>query len=178
MLQYTTDMKQDLLAEVASFKTALDDKDKQFERAKDESDLHYERFKQCELELRDLMKAIKRSEFVSVLIDGDCMNFLDDFVVKGDQGGGEAAQALKNAVLRHLDHILPDRDPNTKVIVRVYANLKGLIRPYLDNDIIADPVILEAFVRGFNMYDPLFDFVDAGNGKECADEKLKGKSST
>lgn len=142
MLQYTTDMKQELLAEVASMK-----------------------------------KDIECSRFVSVLIDGDCMNFLDHFVGKGDQGGGDAAQSLRNAVLRHLDRILPGRDRNTKVIVRVYANLKGLIRPYRDNNIVADPSILEAFVRGFNMYDPLFDFVDAGNGKECADEKLKGKSN-
>jgi hypothetical protein len=177
MLQYATDMKQELLAEVASFNTAMDDKEKQLERAKYESDLHYERSKQYEQKFHKMMKETNRSKFVSVLIDGDGMNFLDDFVGKGDQGGLDAAQALKNAVLKHLDSILPDRDPNTKVIVRVYANLKGLIRPYRDNDIIADPIILEAFVRGFNKYDPFFDFVDAGSGKECADEKLKSKSS-
>jgi hypothetical protein len=33
---------------------------------------------------------------------------------------------------------------------------------------------LDLFARDFNMGHPLCDFVDAGNGKECADAKLKG----
>jgi len=36
---------------------------------------------------------------------------------------------------------------------------------------------LDLFVRGFNKSHPLCDFVDAGNDKEAADSKIKGKGS-
>jgi hypothetical protein len=34
------------------------------------------------------------------------------------------------------------------------------------------------FVRGFNMGHPMCDFIDAGDGKEGADSKLKGNIKT
>jgi hypothetical protein len=33
---------------------------------------------------------------------------------------------------------------------------------------------LDPFIRGFNMENVLCDFVNAGNGKECADVKIQG----
>lgn len=38
-----------------------------------------------------------------------------------------------------------------------------------------DSTSFEDFVRGFNTVHPMCDFVDAGCGKECADEKIKGE---
>lgn len=38
-----------------------------------------------------------------------------------------------------------------------------------------DSASFEDFVRGFNTVHPMCDFIDAGCGKECADEKIKGK---
>lgn len=38
-----------------------------------------------------------------------------------------------------------------------------------------DSASFEEFVRGFNTVHPMCDFIDAGCGKECADEKIKGK---
>ena len=61
-----------------------------------------------------------------------------------------------------------------KIVIRVYANLKGLARTYKDMDILSEPGQLEEFVRGFNMGDAMCDYVDAGTGKECSDEKVKG----
>ncbi|KAL2874840.1 hypothetical protein SGCOL_009959 [Colletotrichum sp. CLE4] len=51
--------------------------------------------------------------------------------------------------------------------------MKGLAKTYIEAGIISHPGVLDEFIRGFNMKNPMCDFVDAGNGKECADEKLK-----
>lgn len=58
--------------------------------------------------------------------------------------------------------------------VRIYANMKGLASAYCYNKILDSADDLYMFVRGFNMGYPMCDFVDAGDGKECADSKLKG----
>lgn len=53
--------------------------------------------------------------------------------------------------------------------------MKGLASTYYHSKILDSTADLDAFVRGFNMGHPMGDFVDAGDGKECADSKLKGK---
>ena len=67
------------------------------------------------------------------------------------------------------------QESHSKILIRVYANTRGLEK-LLDNDIgDGPPVVIDRFVRDFNMANPLSDFIDAGNGKECADEKLRGE---
>ena len=61
-------------------------------------------------------------------------------------------------------------------VIRVYANIKGLGKAYRDANVLEQPSDIEHFVRGFNMGDPLSDFIDAGSGKECSDEKIRGQS--
>lgn len=58
-------------------------------------------------------------------------------------------------------------------MVRVYANIEGLVMTYRELDITSESATM-AFIRGFNMGHAMCDFVDAGNGKECSDEKVKG----
>ncbi|KAL8393864.1 hypothetical protein RB599_006082 [Gaeumannomyces hyphopodioides] len=124
---------------------------------------------------KSLVQAKERYSFALVLVDGDCM--LDEFVKCGFDGGRRAAQSLKQAIKSQLDASAGEgKDSHLQVVVRVYANLKGLAKIYNDTGIIppgSPPTSVDEFVRGFNMLDPLCDFVDAGNGKECADEKVK-----
>ena len=61
-----------------------------------------------------------------------------------------------------------------QVRIRVYANMKGLASTYCSNQILDNALDFQLFVRGFNMGVSMCDFVDAGDGKECADAKLKG----
>ena len=72
---------------------------------------------------------------------------------------------------------MTDLNSDIEVIVRVYANLRGLGKALVDNTILEHHEDLGRFVCGFNKKYPLFDFVDAGNGKECSDAKLKSESS-
>ncbi|KAH6688541.1 hypothetical protein F5X68DRAFT_80475 [Plectosphaerella plurivora] len=111
--------------------------------------------------------------FASVVIDGDCTPFRDELVQQGLDGGMRAATLLRQAVEEDLRSSVSDAAHHLQVIVRVYANVKGLAATYVRAGILSDPAILDDFIRGFNMYDAMCDFVDAGNGKECADEKVK-----
>lgn len=83
---------------------------------------------------------------------------------------------LRQTILEQLPELDPDMPHYSQVMIRVYANLKGLAKVYHDTQILKNVETLNDFVRGFNRGSYLCDFVDAGNGKECADEKVKGTS--
>lgn len=116
--------------------------------------------------------SIKRLQ--SILTRLTMCKFLDELVEGRVEGGQIAVGRLKQAVLERLRSSDPNLPHHLKVVVRVYANLRGLAKAYVDTEVLKDRDDLDQFVRGFNMGDQLCDFVDAGNGKECADEKVKG----
>jgi hypothetical protein len=89
-------------------------------------------------------------------------------------GGDEAAKLLRRAVFEYLRY---DKDfkHDNKIVIRVYANLRGLSKTYVDMGILPNTNSFADFVVGFNKAHPLCDFVDAGNHKEAADTKLKGE---
>lgn len=65
---------------------------------------------------------------------------------------------------------------NTDIVVRAYANTKGLGRALRRDSKMRGNSDLASFARGFTQRQGLFDFVDVGSGKEEADEKIRGKS--
>ena len=71
---------------------------------------------------------------------------------------------------------MPDLHDDLEIVVRVYGNLRGLGKTLVDNMILDQHEDLSRFVCGFNKKFALFDIIDAGNGKECSDAKLKSKS--
>lgn len=91
-------------------------------------------------------------------------------------GGKKTASLLKQAVEEELRSSPTSTPHHEQVIVRVYANVKGLAKTYKEKEILAESASLDEFIRGFNVGDAICDFVDAGNGKECSDEKVKGKA--
>ncbi|KAK6812464.1 hypothetical protein RU639_011866 [Aspergillus parasiticus] len=114
-----------------------------------------------------------RLSFVSVLVDGDCMNFQDNLIQSGYDGGQKAVQLLRKAVEDYLFQLDPEANPRIQCKIRVYANVSGLSKTYRDTNIAPVDGTLEAFIQGFNMENGLCDFVDAGNGKECSDVKIR-----
>lgn len=81
---------------------------------------------------------------------------------------------LKTTVSEHIRNQHADLPPNMRVVIRVYANLKGVAKAYCDAQVLERQSDLGPFINGFNKEDSLCDFVNAGDGKECADEKMKG----
>lgn len=65
-----------------------------------------------------------------------------------------------------------------KIVVKVYASVKGMAKTYVDHGIIEQADDFAEFVTGFNKINPLCDYIDAGNAKGGADEKIKGMAST
>jgi hypothetical protein len=102
---------------------------------------------------------------------------LNDLVKKGITGGDEAAKLLRRAVFDYLRYD-PDFKHDQKIVIQVYANLRGLSKTYSDKGILPNTAAFAEFVLGFNKAHPLCVFIDAGNHKEAADTKLKGASST
>ena len=104
------------------------------------------------------------------------VQFLDSLVNKTESGGEEAAQLLQNAVTNYIKEELSDLQTDLDVVVRVYTNIKGLSKLYVDNNVLGERQELDRFVCGFNKKYRLFDFVDAGDGKECSDVKLQSRA--
>lgn len=104
------------------------------------------------------------------------MIFNNNFLNQGEYGGKQAAAALHKVVLEWATTSILECPADTKVVVRVYANLKGLAEVCAKAGLVDTPAKLEDFARGFTRGRTLFDFVDVGPGKDRADGKVAGKS--
>ncbi|KAK3337556.1 hypothetical protein B0T19DRAFT_413070 [Cercophora scortea] len=167
---------EDLFAHINAITLKLSEAEVELRDKRDVIQLNRSRLEEVKTENQALKLEKARHVFASVVIDGDCMPFKDELLRQGLDGGKKTASLLKQAVENELwSRASPDTDvsPNLQVLVRVYANMRGLAKTYKEMDILPDVASLDEFVRGFNMGDALCDFVEAGNGKECSDEKVK-----
>jgi len=64
--------------------------------------------------------------------------------------------------------------PHWKVIIRLYANVSGLGKAYVNSGIVPNALTWQNFVQAFNKEAPFCEFVDAGGDKESADTRIKG----
>lgn len=103
--------------------------------------------------------------------------FEDELVQSGMNGGMRASHLLQSAMEKTVKPMLSEPAPHLRCHVRVYANVSGLSQTYVRQGIIPNVSVFHDFVRGFNNGHNMCDYVDAGNGKECADEKVKGTAS-
>lgn len=97
--------------------------------------------------------------------------FSDDLIKKGAQGGREGAQLLSCAANEFVAQTLPHLN-NPKVLVRIYANVRGTAEALCKTGVIDKPALFDDFIRSFNSSKVLFDFVDAGGRKDAAGDKL------
>jgi hypothetical protein len=108
--------------------------------------------------LQDLMNG---NPFVTVIIDGNSLFFDDAFIREGEKGGRRAAVFLKHELTEWLPKSIEHPPSNFKVMIKVYADFKGLAGTYMRAGIIESPSSIGEFTRGFNT---LFDFIDIGGG--------------
>lgn len=105
------------------------------------------------------------------------MVFNSSFLRDGEAGGKQAATVLHKAVLEWAITSVVEVPADVRIVVRVYANIKGLGDVCTKAGLISSPTQLEDFARGFTRGNTLFDFVDVGYGKDRADGKLAGQST-
>ncbi|KAH7355776.1 hypothetical protein BKA66DRAFT_429513 [Pyrenochaeta sp. MPI-SDFR-AT-0127] len=126
---------------------------------------------QYEKWIKNMQRAMADNPFVVVLIDGDGMIFLDEYLREGELGGRRAAAQLSAAVQDFID--AEGNVPlGARIVCRIYANVRGLADVLVRTGAIDEVGQFEDFVRGFTRGKTLFDFVDVGAGKDRADEKI------
>lgn len=81
-------------------------------------------------------------------------------------------------MLHYARSNLEDLPSDNNIVVRIYANIKGLAETCCKAGIISKASTVEDFTRGFTRSKHLFDFVDVGHGKDRADDKLSGGLET
>ncbi|KAF8607273.1 hypothetical protein BDV93DRAFT_306033 [Ceratobasidium sp. AG-I] len=105
------------------------------------------------------------SPLLLCLIDGDGCIFNENLLVRGTEGGREAASKLRQ-------HIVTHHGTNTDILVHVFFNRDGLgktLKTYLN----IQPETFSAFIDGFNTASPFISMLDVGVGKEAADTKIR-----
>ncbi|KAL8836398.1 MAG: hypothetical protein Q9176_006337 [Flavoplaca citrina] len=98
--------------------------------------------------------------------------FRDDFLDKNEVGGRLVADELLAQVNHYIKGLNLDVE-STDVVVRAYANLRGLGKACVKNNSMKSTADLGLVANGFTSRYPLFDFVDVGLGKERADHKIR-----
>lgn len=99
--------------------------------------------------------------FVTVLIDGNSLLFDDAFFRDGVEGGRRAAVVFRDELTDWVPNNVEHPPSDFKVVVKVYADFKGLAGAFMRGGVIESPSTFGEFARGFN---GLFDFVDVGSG--------------
>lgn len=107
-----------------------------------------------------------------MLIDGDGILFDDELVAKGAAGGEAAADLLETCVKRYIADEMPHLPSNCEVVVKIYANTKGLSDVYHRSGVVNHPSKLDDFSRSLTRRKPLFDWIDVGSGRDSADAKI------
>lgn len=113
---------------------------------------------------------------MSPCTNGD-LKFRDNFLNKNEEGGREAADELLVQVHKYVGELGLDVN-KTDVVVRAYANLRGLSKFCARDGLMNATADVGLFANGFTKRQPLFDFVDVGLGKERADNKVRGRQCT
>ena len=89
--------------------------------------------------------------------------------------GAVAASRIRNEVIRYILDQHGRIPANSKIVTRVFCNFGGLER-HLAAKPGARPVnaVTKDFAVYFTEKIPLFDYFDAGRGKERVDDKIRG----
>ena len=94
-------------------------------------------------------------------------------VLRRIEGGLEAGRRLRNEVHNYI-HALPNYHADDRIVIRIFANVRGLARACRQANIVRDEETIFEFVAGFSSSHPLTSFTDAGGAKEAADSKMRG----
>lgn len=105
------------------------------------------------------------------------MIFHRNFLKQGELGGKVAATTINNAIFEWARNNIAEVPEETRVVVHVYGNLKGIAEACAKNGMVDHPSRVEEFVQGFTSAHLLCDFIDVGFGKDAVEGKIHGESS-
>lgn len=130
---------------------------------------------ELEFKFKELQRSINRSAFVLVLIDADPDGYVfdDKYLLRGTNGGREAALVLKSELQRELRQTSPNV-AELPFILKLYANVDKLGEAMYKHGMQEASNLLRDFCRGFCQTGGLSEFIDVGDGKDRADHQIKG----
>lgn len=120
-----------------------------------------------------MQKIMNRDPHVLVLIHGNDVIFNDNFLQSGLEGGKQAANLLHDQVTKWAVTAVTDLPPETKIVVRIYANVKLLAESCVFAGIVGNPFAVEEFVKGFTSARKLFTFIDVPITSDKIAEQFK-----
>ncbi|KAF2499390.1 hypothetical protein BU16DRAFT_535752 [Lophium mytilinum] len=141
-------------------------------------------------QFEELQQSIHDGSFVLVLIDADAdayivrspyrilafvtnaLKFKDSYYRSSD-GGRKAAMDLYAHVQEYLRRAKPAL-ASLPIMIKAFANSDGLSKLLVNVKIIQSSGALWDFAKSFSQAHAMSDFVLVGNGKDRADEKVKG----
>lgn len=106
------------------------------------------------------------------LLDGDGTIFSADLIIRGQEGGLEAARLLTEGVRHNLASDLGHE--KFQLWVYLFYNKRGLLETFARVGLSAARPKFDEFIIGFNQAAERFLMVDVGGSKEAADAKIKG----
>lgn len=161
----------ELIAENAQLKASLHSIKSDYEDQSESRRSWQSKSKEAEDRLREMVEMANSTPFAVVLIDGDGYIFQEEFLRQGAVGGAIAAQQLLEKLQDYFGKF--DGSKGWRIMVRIFVNLEGLLQTCVNLGLLREESTLRQFASGFTQNQPLFDFVDAGHGKERADHKIK-----
>lgn len=107
------------------------------------------------------------------------MQFKEHLVKAGSDGGITAARLLSDSIKELIQDRLGSQADQCRIMVRIYSNVLGLSKSLARSGLLGNEArSLSPFAASFTRSQELFDYVDAGDKKECADYKIRGRSET
>ncbi|KAI9764317.1 MAG: hypothetical protein M1840_008535 [Geoglossum simile] len=107
----------------------------------------------------ELVSAVSRNLFISVLIDGSSITPNENLVRRGREGGKEVARTLSDSVRNYIRQHIPNISPIFHITVRIFASATELSRVLGRNDDVGNRETVNAFIQGFASSHLLFDFI-------------------
>ena len=164
---------QDLLNELELLHQKIRELEEERDCEKESKRHFYKNYRTIESQLKLERQQTDSHPFVIVLIDGNCMNFLDSLVQKKEIGGQEAAQELRNCVTDCLRQMLGYHDQHHKIMIIICCNLRELSKISADSGVVERSEDFRMFAQGFNMAHSMCFVVDAGSSKKGSDDRLR-----
>ncbi|THC88089.1 hypothetical protein EYZ11_012463 [Aspergillus tanneri] len=134
----------------------------------------YEEEKEAREKYKKLVRGQDRNPFVLVLVDGDGCLFKEHLLKAGSEGGITAATLLSDSIKELLHDQLGPQADQCRIMVRIYSNILGLSKSLARFGLVGHEArSLSPFAASFTRSQDLFDYVDAGDKKEGADNKIR-----
>ncbi|KAF2810481.1 uncharacterized protein BDZ99DRAFT_313074 [Mytilinidion resinicola] len=125
-------------------------------------------------QFEELQQSVHDGSFVLVLIDADADAYIfKDSYYQSPDGGRKAAVDLQTRVQEYLRKAKPAL-AGLPIMIKAFANSDGLSKLLVNVNIIQSSGFLWDFAKSFSQAHAMSDFVLVGNGKDRADEKVKG----